>query len=134
VHPKHKSLEEYVNKASAKMLNEPGTGVLTWCTADTEADYRRLQPGEFFNHFHNNKELTTKIGLARNLSEHAVASRERVDNFFPRCYDVAQRADREDFVLDFRRSAALKIAMLHLRITAEQQLDGVEPCEDRPAA
>lgn len=49
-----------------------------------------------------------------------VSSGADVDSFFPRCYDTAQKSEREDFVLDFRRSAALKIALLHQRLHRDQ--------------
>merc|ERR1719424_2536660 len=115
--PKPSSLEEYVFKASNELLCTPGSANLVWCTVDGEADYRRLRPGEFYNHFQNNHELTTKVGLADNLLHHAVASGASVDSFFPRCYDVGQgRGEREDFLLDFRRSAALKVVLQHLRL------------------
>eukprot|EP00929_Paragymnodinium_shiwhaense_P074709 TRINITY_DN3823_c0_g1_i1.p1 TRINITY_DN3823_c0_g1~~TRINITY_DN3823_c0_g1_i1.p1 ORF type:complete len:907 (-),score=215.11 TRINITY_DN3823_c0_g1_i1:76-2796(-) len=116
--PKPKSLEDYVMKAVAEM---PSCPLLTWCTTDSDNAYRQLRPGEFFNHFQNNKELTTKSGLSNALAQHSVATAGAadVDSFFPRSYDVTQKSEREDFVLDFRRSAALTVALLHLRL-AEQ--------------
>jgi len=114
--PKHSSLEEYVFKASNMLLSTPGCANLIWCIADSEADYRRLRPGEFYNHFQNNNVLTTKSGLADNLLHHAVGSGCNVDAFFPRCYDVGRgKTEREEFLLDFRRSAALKVVLQHLQ-------------------
>jgi len=48
--------------------------------------------------------------------QHSIATGLSVDSFFPRSYDVASRLEREDFKLDFRRSAALKTVSLHLHI------------------
>mmetsp|Transcript_53433 Transcript_53433/g.97727 ORF Transcript_53433/g.97727 Transcript_53433/m.97727 type:complete len:918 (-) Transcript_53433:38-2791(-) len=121
--PKHRSLEEYVCKASRELLSEAGTAHLVWCTNDGEADYRRLRPGEYFNHFQHNDALTTKVGLAQSLLQHAVSSGMNADRFFPRCYDVAQRGEREEFILDFRRSAALKVALQHVNLDAQRSAD-----------
>lgn len=127
--PKQSSIEDYVFKASKELLSVPGSANLVWCTADGEADYRRLRTDDFYNHFQNNHELTTKVGLANNLLQYAVASRADVDAFFPRCYDVGRgRMDRDDFVLDFRRAAALKVVLQHLRLEERTQADKAYEC------
>lgn len=115
-----RTVDDYVTRASQELLARPGLPSLRWRTVDTEADYRQLRPGEFFNHFQNNRVLTTKAGLAQSLTQHMVWSSVDVDSFFPRCYDTAQKSEREDFVLDFRRSAVLKIALLHQRLHKNQ--------------
>lgn len=117
--PKPRTMDEHVAKAASELLAAPGTALLAWTTAGSEAEHRRLRPGEFFNHFRCTEELTTKSGLARNLAWHAVASGANVDRFFPRCYDMGQRSERDDFILDFRRGAALKVALLHLRLVVD---------------
>jgi len=116
-----KSLEEYVAQARSDLLLQPGRPVLRWSVADSVADRQHLRPEEFFNHFGNNRALTTKVGLATTLAQYAASQRIDVDTFFPRCYDLSQRNDREDFVLDFRRSACLTITMLHLHLDAERR-------------
>ena len=40
---------------------------LKWSANDSEADYRALGSGCFFNHFRNNRCITTKAGLNRSL-------------------------------------------------------------------
>eukprot|EP00930_Biecheleria_cincta_P033051 TRINITY_DN2289_c0_g2_i1.p1 TRINITY_DN2289_c0_g2~~TRINITY_DN2289_c0_g2_i1.p1 ORF type:complete len:1642 (-),score=322.61 TRINITY_DN2289_c0_g2_i1:205-5130(-) len=115
-----RTVDEYVARASQRLLAQPGLPHLRWRTADSEADYRQLRPGEFFNHFQNNRMLTTKAGLAQSLSQHMVSAGVDVDSFFPRCYDTAHKSEREDFLLDFRRSAVLKIASLHQRLHRDQ--------------
>ncbi|CAJ1457304.1 unnamed protein product [Effrenium voratum] len=118
-----RSVEEYVASSSQHLLSIPGTPWLTWKTADCEQDYRQLKSGEFFNHFQQNRILTTKAGLAQCLKEHSLGG-VNADAFFPRCYDLSGKSEREDFVLDFRRCAALKVALLHRRLHRDQQ-DGV---------
>ena len=56
---------------------------LKWTFSDTEADYKTLKPGQMFNHFPNNRDLTTKSGLCnrlRGVSTYGV----KVDDFFLR--------------------------------------------------
>ena len=36
-------------------------------------------------------------------------------------YDTAQKSERDDFILDFRRSSALRVALLHRRMRRDQQ-------------
>eukprot|EP00931_Biecheleriopsis_adriatica_P048095 TRINITY_DN2777_c0_g1_i2.p1 TRINITY_DN2777_c0_g1~~TRINITY_DN2777_c0_g1_i2.p1 ORF type:complete len:1128 (+),score=264.36 TRINITY_DN2777_c0_g1_i2:54-3437(+) len=116
-----RTMEEYVARANQRLLSLPGDPSLIWRTQDSEADYRQLRPGEFFNHFQQNRVLTTKAGLAQCLAQHHVCSGTDADAFFPRCYDISQKSEREDFILDFRRSAALKVAQLHRRLHDDQK-------------
>ena len=109
-------MEEFIAQSNQQLLSAPGKPQLTWRTVDSEADYRDLKPGEYFNHFFHNRVLTTKAGLAQSLKEHSVSGGINSDTFFPRCYDIAQKSERDDFVLDYRRSAALRIALLHRRL------------------
>jgi len=108
----HRGLEDYIGKACQEHLSTPGSATLIYCTADSQEDYRRLLPGQFFNHFQHNHEVTTKNRLSANLVEYQISTGYAVDNFFPRSYDLSQRRERADFVLDFRRCAALKVACL----------------------
>lgn len=94
---------------------------LRWCATDSEADYRDLGEGDLYNHFQNNHELTTKVGLSRSLRRLAVDERVDVDAFFPRCYDMGVGSEREDFVLDFRRSAAFIVAKSHTAINRSSE-------------
>jgi len=115
-----RSLEEHIFNASQRLL-VPGKPTLLWKTMDSDADYRQLRTGEYFNHFQQNRVLTTKAGLAQSLKDYAASSGVNVDSFFPRCYDTAQKSEREDFLLDFRRSCVLRIALLHRRMRRDQQ-------------
>jgi len=110
-------LDEAIHRQIAEMLMEPGKPSLLWVTTDCEADYRNLRPGQFYNHFQNNHELTTKVGLHRSLEEFQMSEGEHVNSFFPRCYDVTQRCEREDFILDFRRCAAVGVIQQHLKLS-----------------
>ncbi|CAK9004906.1 Isocitrate lyase (ICL) (Isocitrase) (Isocitratsysase) [Durusdinium trenchii] len=91
---------------------------LKWTVSDSEADYCELREGALFNHFQKNRELTTKVGLANNLRRFACEEQVDIDRFFPRCYDMSSASDVQDFVLDFRRGAALNVLRQHLRLSA----------------
>jgi len=89
---------------------------LRWCSTDSEEDYRHLHEGDLYNHFQNNRELTTKAGLARSLRQLSVEFQVDIDSFFPRCFDMSVAIEREEFVLDFRRSAAFSVLRQHQRL------------------
>jgi tubulin monoglycylase TTLL3/8 len=50
------------------------------------------------NHFNNNQGITSKFGLARNLRTLILAHNIDIDRFFPRCYDIGDLTDFENFV------------------------------------
>ena len=77
---------------------------------DTESDYQNLKPGQLFNHFPNNRELTTKAGLCKNIKISAVSG-IAVDTFFPRCYDLSDVLD--EFVADYEKTAVENIIKNH---------------------
>lgn len=89
---------------------------LKWTVSDCEDDYRYLQEGMLFNHFQRNRELTTKVGLTNNLRRFSCEGPVDVDRFFPRSYDMSSASEVQDFVLDFRRCAALGVLRQHLRL------------------
>jgi len=76
-----RSLEEHIFNASQRLL-VPGKPTLLWKTMDSDADYRQLRTGEYFNHFQQNRVLTTKAGLAQSLKDYAASSGVNVDSFF----------------------------------------------------
>ena len=49
---------------------------LRWAVTDTDEDYKGLGPGDLFNHFENNRELTQKAGMLKNLQNHAMYQRQ----------------------------------------------------------
>lgn len=94
---------------------------LKWTVTDCEEDYRYLQEGMLFNHFQKNRELTTKVGLTNNLRRFGCEGQADVDRFFPRSYDMSSASEVQDFVLDFRRCAALGVLKQHLRLAARAE-------------
>jgi hypothetical protein len=48
------------------------------------------------NHFNENKSITAKFGLTRNIRNIVIMGKDH-NIFFPRCYDVNDVAELEDF-------------------------------------
>eukprot|EP00392_Amoebophrya_sp_AT5.2_P011961 g12051.t1 len=69
------SSDDFVRQALLKRGNwvenvyaESSLWNLKWCATDCEEDYKNLDDTiDLYNHFQNNRELTTKFGIARNL-------------------------------------------------------------------
>lgn len=67
-----------------------------------DVDFYRLAPHQIVNHFNYNQGLTSKFGVARNLRTLILGSNIDIDKFFPRCYDLADQPDFENFVENFK--------------------------------
>eukprot|EP00762_Andalucia_godoyi_P005703 ANDGO_06460.mRNA.1 Tubulin glycylase 3B len=74
-----------------------------------DIDYLNLEKHQVVNHFYHNSELTSKVGLCRNIKNVSWYEDVDVDSFFPRCYDLTIPEDRECFELDFKLTAAESI-------------------------
>lgn len=69
-----------------------------------------MKAQQWYNHFPNNRELTTKAGLCKNLWSFCLLDYElQVQNFFPRCYDLSDQKNIEQFIIDFQTTAILSI-------------------------
>ena len=85
---------------------------LKWTYSDSEPDYRSLRPGQFFNHFQNNRRLTTKYGLSncfRGNTEYGLDP----EGFYPRTYDLGDAVQVEELKADYERTAALGVVKQH---------------------
>ncbi|KEP64149.1 UNVERIFIED_CONTAM: Tubulin-tyrosine ligase family protein [Hammondia hammondi] len=88
---------------------------LKWKISDVDEDYRCLRREQFFNHFQNNRVMTTKAGLSRSFRLLAVEEQVRTDAFFPRCYDLSTLDDCMDFLVDYSRCEAVTVLLNYLR-------------------
>lgn len=61
-----------------------------------------LKAWQMVNHFYKNNLITTKIGLCHSLRNVKWWSATPLDSFFPRCYDITDGKEMEDFKMDFR--------------------------------
>ncbi|XP_060635534.2 protein monoglycylase TTLL8 [Anolis sagrei] len=80
-----------------------------WTIKKDAVDYSNLHFDQMLNHYARTSSFTTKIGLClhmRNLPWYASAN---PNSFFPRCYGICMEDEREDFIDDFRKTAASSI-------------------------
>lgn len=85
---------------------------LKWTYSDSDPDYRALRPGQLFNHFPNNRKLTTKYGLNscfRSNSDFQI----HPEDFYPRTYDLGEAVQVEELRQDYERTAAVGVIKQH---------------------
>lgn len=73
-----------------------------WTTKSFDIDYMSLRPHQSVNHFNNNQHLTSKFGITRRLKTLYLSHGIDIDKFYPRCYDLADLVDFENFIEDFK--------------------------------
>ncbi len=61
-----------------------------------------LKDFQMTNHFHKNNVITTKVGLSYSLKQLVWWNTVEVDCFFPRCYDLTDGNETEDFKQEYR--------------------------------
>ncbi|CDW84976.1 protein monoglycylase ttll8 [Stylonychia lemnae] len=87
---------------------------------DKEGNQNKLRNSQWYNHFPNNREITTKAGLCKNLWQQCPYDYElQVSKFFPRCYDLSDQKQIDIFVTDFQQTAILSI----IKVFANHFLD-----------
>lgn len=69
-----------------------------WTTKICDINYFALRNHQSVNHFNNNHHLTSKYGLTRRLRTLSLGHNVDVDRFYPRCYDLGDQIDFENFV------------------------------------
>lgn len=62
------------------------------------------------NHFNNNHHLTSKYGITRRLRSLPINYNIDIDRFYPRCYDLGDQYEFENFVEGFKFSFAESVA------------------------
>lgn len=85
---------------------------LKWGYTDYLEDYKTLHEGQYFNHFKNNTELTTKGRLFLNLNNCAYGV--NIEEFFPRTFDVGNELEQQTFQSDFEKTALLNLLKSHI--------------------
>ena len=67
--------------------------------SDLEGSSKDLQARHFYNHFPQNRELVTKMGLCKNLWFNCFSEQEhKISHIFPRCYDLSVPQQAETFI------------------------------------
>lgn len=88
--------------------------VVKWEFSDAQNPYKNLMPTQFYNHFPDSRELTTKQGLTKlmnTVTEYGV----KIDKFYPRCYDLSENSQIDEFQQDFARTAVLNCLKKHAK-------------------
>jgi len=100
--------------------SNPSSGLFSvkWDYGDSSVDYNKLKPHQLFNHFPDTRELTTKQGLTKNLNS-ITMSGSNVKEFFPRSYDLSDRAQIDLFIHDFNQTAILNVILKHAELFEE---------------
>ena len=75
---------------------------IKWTTKLYDIDYQNLEEWQIVNHFDKNQCLTSKYGLTKTIR--SVFWNEGIDSdlFYPRCYDLADLTDFEDWIEDYK--------------------------------
>jgi len=123
-----KSDNEIVHKIGWIENPDPDSRVfqLKWVLKRADAGYDTLEPFQYINHFDRNTSITTKAGLARNIRNLIWYENEDVDDLYPRCYDVNDIAELDDFLDDYKFNQA--IATLHGAIDSKDLTYQVPEC------
>jgi tubulin monoglycylase TTLL3/8 len=62
-----------------------------------------LTEGQLVNHFKKSNAITTKVGLTHSLKNLIWSDNNAdVDAFYPRCFDLGEQNDFDDFIEDFK--------------------------------
>lgn len=82
---------------------------LKWTLKKADLNFGGLQSNQIVNHFEKNTSVTTKNGLCRNLRNLIWFQQEDIDMFYPRCFDLNDFNEFDDFIEDFKFSEAEKV-------------------------
>lgn len=83
-----------------------------------------------FNHFQSNTEITTKSGLCKNLYLNTSPCM-RVDEWFPRCYDLSQAGQTDELIDDYQNTAIQIIVKKHYKMFKKFCGEGMITAFDR---
>ena len=102
-----------------------------WEYSDSSKDvYKLLNSNQFYNHFPDSRELTTKQGLNTNLQNITLPGVD-IYNFYPRCYDLSDQRQIDLFQDDFNRTAILCCIKKHAKYFKKQCGDIMKEIEAR---
>lgn len=75
-----------------------------WAIKSKDIVFNDTSDNQIVNHFSKNTTLTTKSGLAKALSKVNTFHDIDPDHFFPRCYNLEELDQAEDFLIDYKFS------------------------------
>uniref|UniRef100_A0A4X2ME91 Tubulin tyrosine ligase like 8 n=1 Tax=Vombatus ursinus TaxID=29139 RepID=A0A4X2ME91_VOMUR len=80
-----------------------------WTIKRDVVDYHNLRGDQMLNHYGKTASFTTKIGLCMNMRSLPWYVPANPHSFFPRCYGLCSEGEKQEFLDDFRRTAASSI-------------------------
>lgn len=86
---------------------------LKWIVQDKPSDYEQLLPDQYINHFQNNKEITSKSFLSKNLKAHADTDLNFYE-YCPKTYDFSFPEEAKRFVKDYYANCLYCILKKHI--------------------
>ena len=89
-------------------------------------DFYSIKKNQFVNHFEKNTELTRKVALSKNLRNLIWFRNIDVNKFYPRCYDLSDINDIENFSDDFKSCKAEAILKRYLNDVEKFPLEKVK--------
>lgn len=101
---------------------------IKWIVQDKQSDYDNLAPEQYINHFQNNKEITSKSFLKKNLENYFDGELQLYD-YFPRSYDFSFPQATKSFVNDYLTNTIfciLKKTLLYCEVKFQDQWGLVE--------
>jgi len=85
-----------------------------WEYSDAATSVKALRPSQYYNHFPDSRELTTKQGLNKTLNSITQPGIDIYD-FYPRTYDLAEVGGVEAFTADYTQTAVLACLKTHAK-------------------
>jgi len=79
-----------------------------WTLKTCDVIFNELKTDQIANHFYKNGMITRKNGLTKTLRNLYIKG-INPDNFFPRCYDLSEKYDLNNFLEDFKEIYALSM-------------------------
>jgi len=77
-----------------------------WTLKSKDIDHDHLQEHQIVNHFERNASITTKVGLCKSLRNLIWFENVDIDAFYPKCYDLSDVHDYEEFLEEFKKMKA----------------------------
>ena len=84
-----------------------------WTLKTNEINFMQIKDNQMANHFFRNGQITRKSGLCKNIKNIYLLGIDPM-NFFPRCYDLSNKVELEDFKQDFKFTWTISILILFL--------------------
>ena len=82
---------------------------MKWTVRRKDIDFEKLQEHQLCNHFDKSTMITTKVGLSHSLRNLIWFNSVDIDTFYPRCFDLSDNAEKEDFFTEFKAIRAESI-------------------------